>query len=76
MQNVITQLAVANDVTVTKFLDTTVTKFLEQAANDVTVTKFLESAAPIQKQLEAIDDDLGIAKYLARSNDVTVTKFL
>ena len=49
----ITQLATANDITVTKFLDTTVTKFLDQAANDVTVTKFLGSATPaIQKQLE------------------------
>ena len=38
MQNVITQLAAANDITVTKFLDTTVTKFLDQAANDITVT--------------------------------------
>ena len=48
MQNVITQLAAANDITVTKLLDTTVTKFLDQAANDVTVTKFLEAAIPIQ----------------------------
>ena len=31
MQNVITQLATANDVTVTKFLGTTITRFLEQA---------------------------------------------
>ena len=30
----------SNDVTVTKFLDTTVTKFL--AENDISVTKFLE----------------------------------
>ena len=41
MQNVIYELAAANDVSVTKFLDTTVTKFLEQALNDITVTKFL-----------------------------------
>ena len=47
MQDVITKLAAANDITVTKFLDTTVTKFLDQAANDVTVTKFLEAAQPI-----------------------------
>ena len=52
MQNVITQLAAANDVSVTKFLDSTITKFLDQAANDVTVTKFLESAHPLHKQLE------------------------
>ena len=30
----------SNDVTVTKFLDTTVTKFLDD--NDISVTKFLE----------------------------------
>ena len=76
MQNVITQLAAANDITVTKFLDTTVTKFLDQAANDVTVTKFLESAKPIAQQLETLQDDIAITKYLAKSNDVTVTKFL
>lgn len=29
----------ANDITVTKFLDTTVTKFLDE--NDISVTKFL-----------------------------------
>lgn len=50
LNNVITELAIANDITVTKFLDTTVTKFLDQVANDVTVTKFLDSASPaIQK---------------------------
>ena len=42
----------------------------------MTVTKFLESAAPIQKQLEQVEDDIAITKYLAKSNDVTVTKFL
>ena len=45
----ITQLAAANDVSVTKFLDVTVTKFLDQAANDITVTKFLDAAKPIVK---------------------------
>ena len=29
MQDVISELAAANDITVTKFLDTTVTKFLD-----------------------------------------------
>lgn len=29
MQNVITQLAAANDITVTKFLGATITKFLD-----------------------------------------------
>ena len=43
----ITQLAAANDVTVTKFLGTTITKFLDQASNDVTVTKFLDEAYPL-----------------------------
>lgn len=50
----ISQLAAANDISVTKFLDTTVTKFLDQSVNDVTVTKFLDAAAPIQKQLEMV----------------------
>lgn len=72
----ISQLAAANDISVTKFLDTTVTKFLDQSVNDVTVTKFLDAAAPIQKQLEMVQDDLAITKYLAQTNDVTVTKFL
>ena len=49
MQNVITQLAAANDVSVTKFLGATITKFLDQAANDVTVTKFLDASHPIHK---------------------------
>lgn len=49
---------------------------MDQAANDITVTKFLEAASPIQKQLETVEDDIAITKYLAKSNDVTVTKFL
>ena len=76
MQKVIAELATANDVSVTKFLDTTVTKFLDQAANDITVTKFLETAGPIRQQLETVEDDLALSKYLASSNDITVTKFL
>ena len=79
LNNVITELAVANDITVTKFLDTTVTKFLDQVANDVTVTKFMDSASPaLQKQLESVQDDIAITKYLvAQSNDAsTATKFL
>lgn len=42
----------------------------------MTVTKFLEAATPIQKQLETLQDDIAVTKYLAKSNDVTVTKFL
>ena len=42
----------------------------------MTVTKFLESAHPIRHQLEQVEDDIAITKYLAQSNDVTVTKFL
>ena len=56
MQNVITQLAAANDITVTKFLDEndiSVTKFLAQRANDVTVTKFLD------------ENDISVTKFLA-----------
>jgi hypothetical protein len=50
------------DTTVTKFLqnDISVTKFLAQS-NDVTVTKFLDNV---------------IGHFLAASNDITVTKFL
>ena len=60
----------------TKFLDTTVTKFLEQAANDITVTKFLDIEYPLLKQLEQVEDDIAITKYLAGTNDTSVTKFL
>ena len=42
----------------------------------MTVTKFLEASNPIYKQLEQVEDDIAITKYLAQSNDVTVTKFL
>lgn len=42
----------SNDVTVTKFLDTTVTKFLDE--NDISVTKFLD-----QKP-----DDISVTKFL------------
>ena len=76
MYSVIQQLATANDTTVTKFLDTTVTKFLDQAANDITVTKFLEIDYPLLRQLEQVEDDIAITKYLASTNDTSVTKFL
>ena len=42
----------------------------------MTVTKFLDSALPISKQLAQVEDDIAITKYLAQSNDTTVTKFL
>ena len=79
----------ANDITVTKFLDTamnqyldttvtkfldndiSVTKFLAQANNDVTVTKFLDSA--VSHFLE--QNDITVTKFLAE-NDISVTKFL
>jgi len=53
-----------NDISVTKFLDTTVTKFL--MSNDITVTKFLHSQD---------EDGIAVTKYLA-NNDISVTKFL
>ena len=42
----------------------------------MTVTKFLDAAKPVMKQLEVVEDDIAITKYLAKSNDTTVTKFL
>ena len=68
-----------NDTTVTKFLDSAVSRFLEQ--NDITVTKFLaENDISVTKFLQ---NDLAVTKYLGtastrflETNDITVTKFL
>ena len=77
MHSVIQKLATANDTTVTKFLDSTFSMFLDQSSNDITVTKFLEGVNPaLYKQLEVVEDDIAITKYLASTNDITVTKFL
>jgi len=66
-------------VSVTKFLDTTVTKFLDQAQNDITVTKFLDSAHPIMEDLHRIQDKIEEGKRHHMNhdpNDISVTKFL
>ena len=66
------------DTTVTKFLDDhnvndiSVTKFLDQRANDVTVTKFLHSSGGSNDITVTKFLDDAIASYL----DTTVTKFL
>ena len=44
--------------------------------NDITVTKFLDIEYPLLKQLEQVEDDIAITKYLATTNDTSVTKFL
>ena len=36
----------------------------------------MDSARPIVKQLEQVEDDISVTKFLAQSNDTTVTKFL
>jgi len=58
-----------NDLSVTKFLGTASTRFLE--SNDITVTKFLD--VTVTKFLAS--NETAITKYLA-ANDVSVTKFL
>ena len=65
----------ANDITVTKFMETALANFLlDDGAvsqmleeNDITVTKFLDQRS----------NDTTVTKFLnQRSNDITVTKFL
>lgn len=67
----------------TKFLDTTVTKFLDQTLNDITVTKFLDAAHPIREDLHRIEDKIERGKRYHHNlaaadlpNDISVTKFL
>ncbi len=45
-----------------QYLDTSVTKFLEQTADDVAVTKYLGTAST--RFLEAAEDGLAVTKYL------------
>lgn len=54
-----------DDIAVTKYLETTLTKFLEND-NDVSVTKFLNQRS----------NDTTVTKFLAGDNDISVTKFL
>jgi len=58
-----------NDLSVSKFLGTASTRFLE--TNDITVTKFLD--VTVTKFLAS--NETAITKYL-EANDVSVTKFL
>ena len=58
-----------NDISVTKFLGTASTRFLE--TNDITVTKFLD--VTVTKFLS--ENESAVTKYLEQ-NDITVTKFL
>jgi hypothetical protein len=58
-----------NDISVTKFLGTASTRFLE--TNDISVTKFLD--VTVTKFLSS--NETAITKYLA-ANDVSVTKFM
>ena len=51
--NSLTKFLDENDISVTKFLDSTVSKFLE--SNDITVTKFLE---------DKDDNDISVTKFL------------
>lgn len=72
MQN----LAAGNQANMTHFLDSTVTKFLDQVQDDISVTKFLaENDVTVTKFLSQAEDDIAVTKYLAE-NDITVTKFL
>lgn len=62
------------DTTVTKFLqnDISVTKFLSQA-NEETITKFLDTT--VTKFLS--DNDISVTKFLVQKpDDISVTKFL
>ena len=65
------------------YLDTTVTKFLEQSQDDIAVTKYLNGPAEFQendisvtKFLDSSEDGIAVTKYLGqRSNDIVVTMF-
>lgn len=46
-----------------QYLDTTVTKFLDQAADDIAVTKYLGTAST--RFLETAQDDIAVTKYLS-----------
>ena len=44
------------------YLDTTVTKFMEQQADDIAVTKYLGTSS--SKFLDAAQDDIAVTRYL------------
>jgi len=45
-----------------KYLDTTVTKFMEQKEDDIAITKYLGTSGA--KFLEAAKDDVAVTRYL------------
>ncbi len=59
-----------------QYLDTTVTKFLDQAADDIAVTKYLGTAST--RFLETAQDDIAVTKYLNEQSEdgIAVTKYL
>jgi hypothetical protein len=70
----------ANDITVTKFLETALNNFL---LDDSVVAKFLqENDITVTKFMEARDDrnDISVTKFMDSDyiydNDISVTKFL
>ena len=62
------------------YLDTTVTKFLDQTQDDIAVTKYLGTAST--RFLDTEEDSIAVTKYLNgppefnAENDISVTKFL
>merc|ERR1712060_96128 len=78
----------ANDITVTKFLETALANFLlDDGAvsemlkeNDISVTKFLgdENDISVTKFMDAEDNgDISVTKFMDSDNgDISVTKFL
>ena len=79
------EAAIANllldDAAVARFMDTTVTKFLqsEDNLNDVSVTKFMEAedGIAVTKYLESAEDGIAVTKYLESAEDgIAVTKYL
>ena len=81
LDNVVSKFLNANDITVTKFLESedgiAVTKYL--ATNDITVTKFLNEVVPAYHDEHRMDLahylDTTVTKFLS-ANDITVTKFM
>ena len=62
------------------YLDTTVTKFLDQQEDDIATTKYLGTSSA--RFLETEEDGIAVTKYLNGpaefhdKNDISVTKFL
>ena len=82
LDDVVTKFLNSNDITVTKFLDSSedgiaVTKYL--TSNDITVTKFLNEVMPAYHEEHGMDMahylDTTVTKFLA-DNDISVTKFM